>query len=239
MSTFCSIGFHCHTSQILKRNNLKTQSYPFDWIFSNLFIVKDCIQDDFKKLLNKNYYIDSSDKDKKNKCGHLFYKNNMFRHRDMREIENYKYLARCKERFLKLLKSCDNKVFLMTILDKQLINNVYKNLLSIKKIIDRKSSNFTIVCFIFHRSKINYYDKKMIDNIHIFNIYCTSYSNGFKFKNEKDNEFVDNIIKKYYLNNKDSLNKNDIQQCARKIQQFFIKHVLIKKMLNNTINELC
>ena len=79
----------------------------------------------------------------------------------------------------------------------------------------------------------------MIDNIHIFNIYCTSYSNGFKFKNEKDNEFVDNIIKKYYLNNKDSLNKNDIQQCARKIQQFFIKHVLVKKILKTTIYKLC
>ena len=132
MSVFCSFGFHCHASQILKRNNLKTQSYPFDWIFSNLFIIKDCIQDDFNKLLNKDYYIDSSDKDKKNKCGHSFYKNNMFRHRDMRYIYNYNYLVRCRDRFIKLLKSDKNKVFFMTIINKQLMTNVYKNLLSLK-----------------------------------------------------------------------------------------------------------
>ena len=31
----CSLGGLCHSSQILKRNNLKLCSYPFDWIYSN------------------------------------------------------------------------------------------------------------------------------------------------------------------------------------------------------------
>ena len=99
-------------------------------------------------------------------------------------------------------------------------------------------ANFIIVCFIFHQSKINYYNKKIIDNIHIFNIYCTSYSNGFKFKNENDNQFVDNIITKYYVNNQKTFPEKNIIQSARKIQQFFIKHVLIKKILKNALNSL-
>ena len=32
----CSLGPQCHSSNILKRLNIKKESYPFDWIFSNL-----------------------------------------------------------------------------------------------------------------------------------------------------------------------------------------------------------
>jgi hypothetical protein len=35
----CSLGSLCHSSQILKRNNLKKCSYPFDWIFSNPLVI--------------------------------------------------------------------------------------------------------------------------------------------------------------------------------------------------------
>jgi len=39
------------------------------------------------------------------------------------------------------------------------------------------------------------------DNIHIIYINLTSKSNGLNFKDEKDNIYVDNIIKKNYINN--------------------------------------
>ena len=29
----CLLGTLCHSASILKRNNLKLCSYPFDWIF--------------------------------------------------------------------------------------------------------------------------------------------------------------------------------------------------------------
>lgn len=29
----CSLGRVCHSAQLLKRNKLKVESYPFDWIF--------------------------------------------------------------------------------------------------------------------------------------------------------------------------------------------------------------
>jgi hypothetical protein len=39
----CSLGWLCHSSQILKRNNYKTCSYPFDWIFSGTNVIIDCL----------------------------------------------------------------------------------------------------------------------------------------------------------------------------------------------------
>ena len=52
----CSIGTRCISSQILQNLNIKKESYPFDWIISNLDIIKHCIQDDFKIFLDKQYY---------------------------------------------------------------------------------------------------------------------------------------------------------------------------------------
>jgi len=53
---FISIGTYCSTAYILKVNNLRTESYPFDYIFSSLEIVKHCINDKFNIFLDKKYY---------------------------------------------------------------------------------------------------------------------------------------------------------------------------------------
>ena len=53
----CSLGNLCHGSQILKRNNYKKCSYPFDWIFSNCENIIHCIEDDFNIFLDKSYYV--------------------------------------------------------------------------------------------------------------------------------------------------------------------------------------
>lgn len=44
----CSIGSWCITGTLLKKANLKTESYPFDWNFTNIDVVKHCIEDNFK-----------------------------------------------------------------------------------------------------------------------------------------------------------------------------------------------
>ena len=96
----CSLGTLCHTSTLLKNNNLKKCSYPFDWIFSNYNIVIDCLKTDFKIFLDKSYYIDISH----NKCGHSYYGNQMFNHRNpLININDYEYYNRCVDRFNKLL----------------------------------------------------------------------------------------------------------------------------------------
>jgi hypothetical protein len=53
---FISIGPNCSSSELLKSQNLKKKSYPFDSIFSSLEIIKHCIDDKFKTFLDKAHY---------------------------------------------------------------------------------------------------------------------------------------------------------------------------------------
>jgi hypothetical protein len=53
---FISIGPNCSAADILKSNNLRTEAYPFDYIFSSLEMVKHCINDKFNIFLDKKYY---------------------------------------------------------------------------------------------------------------------------------------------------------------------------------------
>ena len=81
----CSLGTLCHTAKFLQENRLKLVSYPFDWILSNVEIIKHCLFDDFATLLDKNQYIDFKYlSNQTGRCGHKIYRNDLFNHRDMR-----------------------------------------------------------------------------------------------------------------------------------------------------------
>lgn len=112
-----SIGSHCITSSVLKKNGLKRWSGPFDWIFSNIPMIAHCISDEFATFLDKSHHIKVDDKDRiftqHRKCNHAFYKENyginyVFNHHDMTEIDNYNYFSRCVDRFLNALRNDNN-----------------------------------------------------------------------------------------------------------------------------------
>lgn len=52
-----SFGHRCTSASFLQLLNLKTESYPFDWLVSKLDVVKDCIETNFVHFLNVNNYI--------------------------------------------------------------------------------------------------------------------------------------------------------------------------------------
>ena len=100
----------CHSSQILKQNNLKLCSYPFDWIFSNCDIIIDCIEDNFDIFLDQSYYNDKGEF----QCGHSKYGPIMFNHRNpLINIDHYNYYVRCVDRFKNLLQKQEHKLFIM------------------------------------------------------------------------------------------------------------------------------
>ena len=195
MIHYCSLGFHCHSTQLLIRNNFKKESYPFDWMFSNIFIVSDCIDNNFCKLIDNRFYIDCPNQTNKNQCGHSYYKSKMFPHHDMRKIDNYNYLLRCVKRFQKLCEIKEPKVFLITIIDIQLMKKIHENMANLKNILNKKTTNFRIICFVFiHNKRANNHYMEINDNIHIIYIDITSSSNGITFKDDNDNQYVDNIL---------------------------------------------
>ena len=49
---YVSLGNYCLTSMLLKENNLKYESYPFDWMVSCIENVIDIFSDNFTNFLD-------------------------------------------------------------------------------------------------------------------------------------------------------------------------------------------
>jgi hypothetical protein len=198
----CSLGTLCHTASFLKRNNLKLVSYPFDWIFTNLNNILHIIEDDFKIFLDRNFYISKSEK----QCQHIFYydkecTNNMFNHFNPLINDNdYNYYTRCVNRFRNLLKYTEKKLFIITIVNIDNINNFDESaIISFNNKFSNYTNNYILLIIINISNKdINYNKFTYNNNIHILELHTLTNSNGISFKNENDNIYLDNIIKKKY-----------------------------------------
>ena len=59
--------------------------------------------------------------------------------------------------------------------------------------------------FLYNKDCNNHYIE-INDNIHIIYINSTSKSNGLQFENEKDNVYVDNILKTNYIKSNNNFN---------------------------------
>ena len=114
---YVSLGNYCLTSMILKDNNLKDTSYPFDWMVSCIDNVSDIIEDEFNQFLNRENYQIINGQTKN--CIYNTNINKLFSnveaehmHHDLSNREHYEYLTRCIERFDDL-NNFDKIVFVM------------------------------------------------------------------------------------------------------------------------------
>ena len=109
----CSLGDNCLAASFLKRNSLKLASYPFDWVVSGPKVVAHCIKDDFESFLNKSLYV--ADNTSSTQCNHkLYHKSKLFfHHNPLDNPKDYDYFVRCVDRFRKLLKNDEKKLFIM------------------------------------------------------------------------------------------------------------------------------
>ena len=192
----CSLGGLCHSSQILKRNNLKFVSYPFDWIFSNCDNIVHCIEDNFKIFLDKSYYRGHG-----SKCEHTFYKKigaNMFNHfNPLDNIDHYNYYVRCVDRFKSLIEKQEHKLFIMIFVN---IETHDKNeIIIFNDKFSKYASNYTLL-IIHHvpNKQVNHHIFTYNGDIHFLELHTLSVSNGVQFGKEDDNIYLDNIIKSKY-----------------------------------------
>jgi len=194
----CSLGNVCHSSQILKQNNLKLCSYPFDWIFSyNYDNIIHCIEDDFKIFLDKSYYINISNK----KCGHSYYDINMFYHHNpLIHANDYDYYVRCVSRFKNLLQCEQHKLFTMLFINMDNIDeNMKNNIINFNNKFSKYTNNYTLLVIFHCKTKsCNYHNFTYNDNIHFLELHTLSNSNGIQFNNDNDNKYLNNIIKTTY-----------------------------------------
>lgn len=197
----CSLGTLCHSASLLKKNNLKKESYPFDWIFTDLNLIKDCLKNDFKEFLNKENYLEAEN----NKCFNIFYNKSVpiFNHHNpLTVLDDYDYFVRCVNRFKKILKSQKKKLFIIMFVNMTEKNNNIELLKEFNIFFSQYTSNYELLVFNCFNLKNDtpHHENIHIDNLTLINFYSTSFSNGTTFLNNIDNEYIDGILNNFNLN---------------------------------------
>ena len=193
----CSLGSLCHGSQILKNNNLKKCSYPFDWIYSNCNNIIHCLEDDFNIFLDKSYYDSVNNK----VCSHSYYGKKMFNHRNPLSNKNdYNYYIRCVNRFRQLLQYEEHTLFIMIFINMNKVEETHKNdVINFNNKFSKYTKNYTLLV-IYHikNKKENHHTITHDDNIDFLELHTLSSSNGVNFTNNNDNDYLNNIINTTY-----------------------------------------
>lgn len=195
----CSIGSLCHPASFLKQNKLKLQSFPFDWIFSDINIICACLEDNFKEYLNKDNYIKLDYNE--NKCGHKLFHRKMFNHHNpLLKQEDYEYFKRCIVRFRKLLSKKEPKIFLLFLSNRDEVElEVLGELIRLDSLLKQKTENYKILV-IYHliNDNVQKYDISEMGNIDIIELNTKSKCQGTQFKLDEDNEFMKKTIFSLY-----------------------------------------
>ena len=184
------------------KNKLKLESYPFDWIISHPDNIIHCVKDNFAIFLDKSFYRSINE----HSCGHTYYGLNIFHHHNPLLIQKeYDYFTRCVERFNNLLKKDENKIFLMMFINGEYGVNSKMDLDFKNKIITfnnefkKYTKNYKLLIVMNYPDSIkNEYNIDSVDEIDFIEINTLSRINGVNFNDEKDNKFLDLIIKLKY-----------------------------------------
>jgi hypothetical protein len=121
VSHLVSLGTFCLPTLIQQDNGLRSYSLPFDWIFSTPQMVCDCLADDFATFLDPRHYRSIQDPKRNDPTSevaadHILYRekygiNGLFAHRDPSRDSDHLYYVRCVNRFRRILRSRDSKLF--------------------------------------------------------------------------------------------------------------------------------
>jgi len=200
MVKYISLGTYCLASTVLKHFNLKTESYPFDWIVSTIPSICDIIDSNFTHFLNKKYIEEDSENDRvytKNK----YYqnedgsKNITYFHHNLLTEKDYQYFERCVQRWKDVVYTSEKKYLILTT---TYLDMTTPDLLN-QSLINANIKNYTIVIAtpLYHENEtIDPIIEKINNNIYIVKLYsseswdanlpiCKGWKKLFKFLNDQ------------------------------------------------------
>ncbi len=135
---YVSLGNYCLTSMLLKENNIKYESHPFDWMVTCIENIIHIFEDNFVELLNQNNYSITSAKNTINNYyinnSQLLFTNTLtidHQHHNLIDDGEYNYLVRCVDR-IKTLHTRYSKIIFVMIQPLYLNNVSVKNDLALK-----------------------------------------------------------------------------------------------------------
>jgi hypothetical protein len=212
---FISLGNYCLTSMLLKENNMKNESYPFDWMVSCIENIIDVFDDDFSKLLDKNNYINTSfgtrHKLYYDKTNVLFKDDPKFQklltdhqhHHLLTNNDDYNYLLRCINRIRNIFKNYNNVIFIMIqplyISQKNNDDNLILELYTtLKKYYNNK--NFKLLIFNIVKINNNEYKKtKLNEEVYVYELKTNMVIGNYRmmyFDKDGINKFIE-ILKSF------------------------------------------
>ncbi len=206
---YCSLGEFCHASGLLKSNGLKHASYPFDWIFSSVEMIKHCTKDDFKTFLSKSEY--NTNLSNHEICEHNFYATMVENYQEIEGFagrekvifnhhnplvneEHHAYFERCVNRFRELLASDEEKTFVMFQRGSEDITNGIMKSLELSQFLKDHTTNFTLLVIHYVIGDDQSHQLIEGENLKFINLKTLSKSLGVAFENATDDEYLNNIF---------------------------------------------
>ena len=226
-----SLGHRCHSASIIKKIGSKTESYPFDWLISKLDTIKKCIDNNFVHFKKKSNYktkITSNDigitenvsnnieYEKENSDIVKTYDFNLAcNHYNLEN--NYYYYERCVDRFMKLLESNDDKMFLYI---HPILTSFQPDILDVfedfTNYMSTRTKNFFIVYFILSRELVAEQTSFKYKNHHVYVVHCNAgfCDTGCPFEgdSEKETNEIISILKTYDILDK-SIGTHTVDNC--------------------------
>ncbi len=211
-TVFVSIGFCCVTTSFLKQLGYTNDSYPFDWLFTSIKMVKSCLETRFNHFLNKSYYQHDD------AMRHSYYQDMIkteeiyrhhgdkinppiFRHHNLINENEYEtFVRRCK-RFLDLY---DNKIENKKLCLVYTINYYYENeeydlteIKELSKFVKEVSHNTDIIVIKLIEHPTKRYSELSIkeENLYLYNIFYDKW-NGLNQTKETLNN-INECLKKH------------------------------------------
>jgi hypothetical protein len=223
---FISLGHRCSTASILKKLNLKSESYPFDWTVSKLDVIQDCIQTNFEYFMNIRHYLRINN----NHIVNTFYERSAIQignikgtsffklklgmnHFYVLDEEGYSYYERCITRLNNVLLGDARKIivyihFLISLEEYNLCCNTFRNeIYNFTDFIKSKTSNiFGIYFILVQDSKRDSPEIESIVNnddliVYVIHVNKNFEDGGCTFSSDCNREqtLIENIIKSYCI----------------------------------------
>lgn len=196
-----SLGCLCYPSALFKRLDLKRYSCPFDWMFSVLPMVEECIKSDFRNFLDQKYY-EPVLVEGKFEFKHAFYQsywNTNFNHYDPTSKDGYAYLTRCVNRFRKVLQSSDWKLYLfLAPIQPSETHQYVENFRSLDALLKSRSANTSLLGITTHPATAGDARLEVLDEAgtsRLLNFASRSSLAGIKYGDESDDKVIDQLVK--------------------------------------------
>lgn len=217
-------GCDCYVAITLDELKLRQFSLPFDFIYSDLNMIKESLETNFKEFLNKENYIKYQSKG----CINKYFKKK-FPHYNMLIGETYNNLKNRINKIKYIIKSEELKLF-VHIFSKFSLQ--YVNTLS--EIISNYSNNFKILVLIKKRRNYNTYKLEYESkNIKVFTIFTKTKSIPKDFYTEIFNNYKFELFTKEQVDNKIN---NQIINIKKYIPNKINESLKIKQKINNNNN---